>query len=218
MSQFLETPLGDDAGVGSPGAPSPRTASFLKFDRNSTPTPQIWDENAERNRFLHPNLDCSACDPPSLLSVDLTTPVPIDQHKSLDFETSTDEVHVGASESSDFTSSTEASCNNELNDSSSKRRLDEEESVRLAMALMEEETRELEERQREFMMNNVTDISPEDLAAIRELVGTGINQTVANSALEGDADADEEESERWDYDQLLELGQALGGLDLFSIQ
>lgn len=243
MSQFIGTSNLVDADLSSMDSPQSRKASSLKRDcfvssqsasqasrlRETTPH-TFCDENAERNLFLKPNIDCSICESSSLVSVDLTTPsvdaaVPglmavvksphgidtIDISSSFtlysEISTSVTSMNDANAETADLSRTLESNMN-EMSDNS---RNDEEESIRLAMTLMEEEALELEQRQRQFMLSNATDLSPEDLAAIREIVGSNIDQTIVTQNLLEEDDGIDEESERWDYDQLLELGHALGG-------
>ena len=95
-------------------------------------------------------------------------------------------------------------------------RRDIEASERLAWELLRQETQETYEMQLQYMRENAEGMSQEDYEAISQLVTeeSNHNQLIAinneEENEEEDGDNDTSDPDNWDYDRLLELGQAIG--------
>jgi hypothetical protein len=96
-----------------------------------------------------------------------------------------------------------------------------EESERFAWELMREESESAYQQQMEFMQQNATQMSSDDFAAVQQLLNEShqydiaVYQGAVQQPQEADNNGEEEEeeadeSEEWDYERLLELGQAIG--------
>lgn len=92
-------------------------------------------------------------------------------------------------------------------DEQERLRRDMEESERLAWELMRQESMEAYEMQVRFMQENAESLSQEDLAALQLAIN---EMNPANNIRDEEEEGPDEESEQWDYDQLLELGQTIG--------
>jgi hypothetical protein len=92
-----------------------------------------------------------------------------------------------------------------------------EESERLAWELMQQDNRDAYNMQVEFMRENANDLDADTLAAIELAMEEERahvipdEQPVEQQQEEGEGDEEEENSQPWTYDQLLALGEAVGG-------
>lgn len=85
-----------------------------------------------------------------------------------------------------------------------------DESERLAWELMQQESIDAYNYQLEFMRENSAALDPADLAALEQAMAEE-RRSIAVADAHDDVDIDEEPSEEWSYEQLLALGQAVGG-------
>ena len=90
--------------------------------------------------------------------------------------------------------------------STEKRLKEQEESERLAWQLMQEESMNAYQMQVDYMRANPELFSEEDMAAL----GAVLQEPHQNDDEEDD-EVEEDDSAEWTYEQLLELGQSIGG-------
>jgi hypothetical protein len=94
-----------------------------------------------------------------------------------------------------------------LTDSALKRK-EEEESEQLAWELMRQEQEELYNMQVQFIQNQAGTMSEEDYRALQSILNENPPQQEDEHSV--DSSQEEDETDDWDYDRLLALGQALG--------
>ncbi len=95
-----------------------------------------------------------------------------------------------------------------------------EESERLAWELMQQDSLDAYRAQAEFLAQNTGAIDAEDLAAIELAMAEERSRIhVQVDVQEEDEENEETEgSENWTYDQLLALGETLGGISVTAIE
>ena len=87
-----------------------------------------------------------------------------------------------------------------------------EESERLAWELMQQESIDAYNFQVEFMRENSAAMDPADLAALEKAMAEERMAIASPEELEEGEEIEEEDSENWSYDRLLELGEQVGGM------
>ena len=136
--------------------------------------------------------------------------------------TSPIEIHLGDMSSTSSTPSKrvlEEPSSTDLR-SAEKRQKEQEESERLAWQLMEEESMNAYQMQVDYMRANPELFSEDDLAAVGAVLQESNNDQQAQQEgsefdNEEEGDIEEDNSQEWTYEQLLELGQTIGGNILF---
>ncbi len=94
-----------------------------------------------------------------------------------------------------------------------------EESERLAWELMQQDSLDAYRAQAEFLAQNTSGIDAEDLAAIELAMAeerSRIHVQVDAQEEEDEENEETEGSENWTYEQLLALGETLGGMSTTS--
>ena len=89
------------------------------------------------------------------------------------------------------------------------------ESERLAWELMQQDSLDVYNMQIEFMRQNSESLDAADLAALEMAMAEERTHVASTNEEEGEQDdenADGDNSEPWTYDQLLALGEAVGGV------
>lgn len=130
------------------------------------------------------------------------------------------------------TTATSTSATDDLLCSAEKRQKEQEESERLAWQLMEEESMNAYQMQVDYMRANPDLFSEDDLAAVGAVLQENNNNDIHHhnqqhqegseyddeeDEEEGEGEMEEDNSQDWTYEQLLELGQTIGGNAQLSV-
>lgn len=141
---------------------------------------------------------------PSFHSIDLTTPTCGSKAVIMNNSDDKNDDSVVIMESDDSDESTQESEEDRI-------RREEEESIRLAQQLMMQDSMEVYEMQRNFLAQHSNLMNTDDWNAIQAIM----NEPNAVHEPQTDNDMEYEDSGEMNYEQLLELGEILGGNQRF---